>query len=239
MYQFDPQVGRDHQPWPGRVVSNPRDTRARITYYISPTTGLSAFSIGHACFYRISIDPAHPLSNRGSIAVPTGTRRPEGVEEDRGDTYFTSGKGSLVFNNATGIVARLQPVDPATLDTARIFQEYAYRILNNPGEQARISAAPGQIQKLKAVIVGVQPVDVPPQTPEYDVPKLDSDFADYRRAKTDDDRDKAARPILDAARRIGDVYEANYQKRIDAIKGTLTPDQLKLLGYSPAGGEKK
>jgi WD domain, G-beta repeat len=208
-----------------------------IDYLVSAHLGLAAFSKADNCFYRISVDPAHPAAVRASEDLPQGKPVPsEGaVSENDGATQFVRGEVFYLFDNQTGRLLQQDWGSPwlkrrsVTDDESDRLASYRARLVRYPEERERVGVSADQMKRLDAVARGEGALSPFPPAPNKE--RLEMYFSAYRSATDEAGRERAAKLLLSMAGSTSDQRAKSRQEYVARMKAAFTPRQLQLLAY--------
>lgn len=235
-HRLDPSTKVVTQMGPGvRVEGKPVDAwpsamSGDIAYFVSARWGMSAISAVDHAVYRLSADPAHFRSDRGTldaveptVPVPNEGRvmfGPDRAAFERGGGLLKFEANVLkVFPHGSSAVRESERRAGITLKDC---DELRTRLREYPGEVRRLGVTDAQKAQLQALRISWA---------EANVPKLTQLYRAFRKAEPGPARADAARPILDEAAALGEKWGAAVDVYLAAHRSIITERQWKLARY--------
>lgn len=243
-YRIDPVTLEARRIGPG-VRAEGQLIGGELEYFVSARLGLAAFSPTDSCFYRISLDSAHPLRVRATADPLPPLAPPPGdgvVEIGTQETTFRSGLGDLVFRGGhletPGDFHGGAHLGVLIKEREKGFTDFTINVisrrLNDPAERERAGMTDEDMARYHAVLPRCNNL----MTAKIDVERLEKMYRDFEPSVGGPREHEAAKPLLDEARKLGDRWAADANEYLTLTRGAFTTRQWRLLQYEDPDGKE-
>ncbi|MDB5353661.1 MAG: WD40-repeat containing protein, partial [Phycisphaerales bacterium] len=217
-FRIDPRTSEAEDIGPGLRIDGELVTEG-VRYEVSAVLGLCAFSRTDGCFYRFSVDGAHPRQNRGTLDAPAPTDpiSDAGVIEPIPKGHRAQCRRAVVYIMDDPQSIRIE--QPAQSPEATECDGIYVRLYAHPEEQQRIGVTPALLQRLDVVRRGGFPKT------DFDTSRLKTLWDSYKQAMDEGERKKAAGLVLAEVRAIGERQHQPIEEMHRQFQASFTPVQ--------------
>jgi hypothetical protein len=222
-YRIDPVKLETLRIGPGLRVDG-KLVRDKIRYAVSAHLGMCGLSSTDGCFYRISMDPAHPGPIHATLdPAPRGLPDTKGtIRHGPASVELRCGYGSASAFVQNDRVSLLVPRNPDLEDAAALRR----RLTNFPDERERVAVTQAQVARVDQLFDAWS-------KGQPDSHELEPLWKAYAHEVNGPAREHAARTLLDQLRAMGDRQHAAEEQYLRDFRQTFTDPQWKMLHYEP------